>query len=67
MKITLMPDHSPFNCRPRRLSHCELVQLQQIIDDLLQRGVIRESNSPYSSPIILVRKKTGEFVLTLGC
>lgn len=33
--------------------------MKRIIDDLLKTNVIRPSNSPYSSPIVLVKKKSG--------
>ena len=37
--------------------------MRVIIDDLLAEGIIRESNSPYSSPIVLVGKKSGSYRL----
>lgn len=30
-----------------------------MIEELLQKGIIKKSNSPYSSPIVLVKKKDG--------
>ncbi|XP_076758417.1 uncharacterized protein LOC143427834 [Xylocopa sonorina] len=45
---------------PYRLAEPEKKVVRQIIADLLQNGIIRESDSPYASPITLVRKKTGD-------
>lgn len=42
---------------PRRLSFHEKSKVQEIIDDLLVRGVIRPSKSRYAFPIVLVKKK----------
>lgn len=47
------------NYRPYRLAPIEREKCKQILDDLLQRKIIRESNSPYASPVILVKKKDG--------
>lgn len=33
--------------------------MREIIKDLLSKNIIRESESPYASPIILVKKKDG--------
>lgn len=59
MTIALKNDQ-PICFRPRRLSYADKGKLQGILDDLLRRGIIRPSESPYSSPIVLVRKKNGE-------
>ncbi|XP_064211389.1 uncharacterized protein LOC135265578 [Tribolium castaneum] len=55
MKLTLTDD-KPVIYRPYRLSHHERRIVRDIVNDLLGSGVIRESDSPYSSPILLVRK-----------
>ncbi|XP_061729157.1 uncharacterized protein LOC133534084 [Cydia pomonella] len=38
---------------------------QQIIDqqvrDMLEQGIIEKSNSPYSSPVVLVKKESGQY------
>jgi hypothetical protein len=54
--IIMKPDYVPFNFNTRRLSTFEKNQLREILDNLLREGVIRESNSPYASPIVLVKK-----------
>lgn len=62
MKIVLKHEQ-PFAFRPRRLSYDEKLKLGKILDDLLDQNIIRESNSPYCSPIVLVKKKTNDLRL----
>lgn len=45
--------------RPYRMPLSEREILKTIIDDLLKNKIIRESTSPYASPVILVHKKDG--------
>lgn len=65
MRIILTNTNSVFNCAPRRLPHAHKVELQKISDDLLEKKIIRESNSPYASPIVLAKKKSGELRLCI--
>lgn len=58
MKL-LLSGEKPFHCPPRRLSYNEKEQVRIILDDLMQNQIIRPSKSEYSSPIVLVKKKTG--------
>ncbi|KAL4092127.1 hypothetical protein QTP88_026686 [Uroleucon formosanum] len=62
MKIILKHDQ-PISYRARRISYSDRERLKTIIDDLLKGGIIRPSRSPYNSPILLVRKKTGDLRL----
>lgn len=57
--ILLKSEGSVF-CTPRRLSFAEKREVSRIVDELLERGVIRPSSSPYASPIVLTKKKSGE-------
>jgi hypothetical protein len=59
MHIRLLDDE-PVTFRPYRLAYWERAAVREIIQDLLSNGIVRESESPYSSPIILVKKKSGE-------
>lgn len=55
-----LSDDRPVVYRPYRLSHSEREQLRAIIDDLINNDIIQESNSDYASPVLMVRKKSGE-------
>jgi len=55
-----LKDESIFAFAPRRFAHIERLQLRRITDDLLERGIIKNSISPYCSRVVLVRKKNGE-------
>lgn len=55
-----LKDTTPVVYRPYRLSHTERAEVRAMVDELLQNNIIRESSSPYASPIILVKKKTGD-------
>ena len=43
----------------RRIPPQRRSEVQQLIDDMLNKGVIERSTSPWASPIVLVRKKDG--------
>lgn len=51
----------PFSARPSRLSNVEREALKEIVQDLLERGIIRESDSCYTSNVVMSRKKNGKF------
>lgn len=55
-----LSDNTPVVYRPYRLSYNERKVVKGMIDDLLENKIVRESDSPYSSPILLVKKKNGE-------
>jgi len=57
-----LKDVQPFHLR---LAYKEREQLKKILDDLLAREVIRPSNSEYASPIVLVKKKNGDYRLCI--
>lgn len=50
----------PIVYRPYRLAESERVVVREMIRELLDNRIIRKSNSPYASPILLVKKKSGE-------
>ena len=51
--------HPPIHTPPYRVSYKDEQVQRDEIDKLLRQGVIEESTSPWSSPIVLVRKKDG--------
>lgn len=52
-------DDAPVCQRYRRIPPSEYEVMKAHINQLLEAEVIRESSSPYASPIVLVRKKNG--------
>ncbi|BHF83527.1 hypothetical protein SprV_0902667000 [Sparganum proliferum] len=52
-------DSKPIRIPPRRLPIFYQKELDALISDMLSRKIIRPSHSPWSSPIVLVRKKDG--------
>ncbi len=49
----------PIRQSPRRIHPKRAKQCSETIKDLEKRGFIEESNSPWSSPVVLVKKKDG--------
>ena len=57
--IELLPGTAPISKRAYRVSGPELVELKKQIDELLERGYIRPSTSPWVAPVLFVEKKDG--------
>ena len=49
----------PIKQKPRRTSPSKHAEIERQVVDLLQRGVVKKSNSSWSSPVVLVTKKDG--------
>lgn len=60
-----LKDESVYAFAPRRLAYSERMEIRKIIDDLLERKIIKESISPYCSRIVPVRKKNGSLRLCI--
>lgn len=59
LKIDLIDPSKIVHRRPYRLSPTELDIVNVKIKELLDAKIIRESSSPFASPILLVKKKDG--------
>lgn len=53
-------DSRPFRERSRRLAPADFEDVRLHLQDLQSSGIISESRSPYASPIVVVRKKSGK-------
>jgi hypothetical protein len=56
-KIELLPGTAPISRRPYRMPPNELAELKTQLGELLQKGMIRPSSSPWGCPAIFVKKK----------
>jgi hypothetical protein len=55
--IELKPGTAPISIRSYRMPPNELVELKTQLQDLLEKGFIRPSSSPWGCPAIFVKKK----------
>ena len=54
-------DAIPIKQRPYRTSPRCKQEIDRQVGDMLQKGIIRQFVSPWSSPVVLVKKKNGNF------
>jgi hypothetical protein len=57
--IKLIPGTAPIFKRPYRITANQLAELKEQLQDLLDKGYIRPSASPWGAPVIFVPKKDG--------
>lgn len=57
--IPLIEGSQPVNVRPYKYPHSQKEQIEKMVQEMLDQGIIQPSTSPFSSPIILVKKKDG--------
>lgn len=55
--IHLEKNANPVNDKPYRYPHYQKEVMKKMISEMLQDGIIKPSQSPYSTPVLLVRKK----------
>ncbi|MCO5591194.1 hypothetical protein L7F22_045175 [Adiantum nelumboides] len=60
-RIDLIPGSSPPNQPPYRVSLSQQEEIMKQVTELLEKGLIRPSSSPYCSLFLLVQKKDGTF------
>ncbi|XP_073219602.1 uncharacterized protein [Cicer arietinum] len=61
--IDLVPNTHPISIPPYRMAPAELKELREHLQDLLDKGFIRPSSSPWGAPVLFVKKKDGSMRL----
>ncbi|KAJ0808416.1 putative nucleotidyltransferase, Ribonuclease H [Helianthus annuus] len=64
-RIDIIPGAAPVARAPYRLTPTEMKELRTQLDDLLAKGFIRPSSSPWGVPILFVKKKDGSMRLCI--
>ena len=59
LSIEILPRTTPISGAPYRMTPTELKELKIQLQELLDKGFIRPSVSPWGSPILFVKKKYG--------
>lgn len=61
-RIRLLDESKVVNIAPYRYAHYQKRnEIEKQVDELQESGLIRRSTSPFSSPVLLVRKKDGSW------
>nr|GEU37600.1 putative reverse transcriptase domain-containing protein [Tanacetum cinerariifolium] len=60
-QIDLIPRASPVARTPYRLAPSKMQELSNQLQELIDRGFIRPSTSPWGAPVLFVKKKDGSF------
>nr|CAD1830134.1 unnamed protein product [Ananas comosus var. bracteatus] len=61
--IELVPGTTPILKAPYRMAFAELKELKAQLEDILDKGLIRPSVSPWGAPVLFVKKKDGSLQL----
>nr|GEU91160.1 putative reverse transcriptase domain-containing protein [Tanacetum cinerariifolium] len=64
--IELIPGAEPISKAPYRMAPVELKELKDQLQELLERGFIRPSVSPWGAPVLFVKKKDGSMRLCIN-
>ena len=57
--IEVLPGTAPISRAPYRMAPVELADLKDQVQELLDKGLVRPSSSPWGAPVLLVKKKDG--------
>lgn len=59
--IPLLEGSKPVKVKPYRYLHSQKDEIEKLVQGMLEEGIIQPSKSPFSSSIIMVKKKDGSW------
>ena len=63
--IDVVPGTDPISMPPYRMALAELKELNEQLKELIDKGFIRPSSSPWGAPVLFVKKKDGSLRLCI--
>ncbi|KAG8503648.1 hypothetical protein CXB51_001631 [Gossypium anomalum] len=63
--IELIPGTTPISIAPYRMAPLELKELKAQLQELIDKGFVRPSSSPWGAPVLFVKKKDGSMRLCI--
>ena len=60
-RIPLVEGSQPVYIKPYRYPHFQKKEIEQLVSEMLDQCIIRPSRSPFSSPVLLVKKRDGSW------
>ena len=63
--IELEPGTAPVSRAPYRLAPTEMTELKKQLEELVEKGFIHPSSSPWGAPVLFVKKKDGSLRLCI--
>jgi hypothetical protein len=63
--IELLPETAPISKRAYRVDVKDLIELKKQLEELLEKGFIHPSSSPWGAPVLFVNKKDGSRIMCL--
>ena len=64
-EIETIPGAAPISVAPYRMAPMELKELKKQLEELLEKGFVRPSTSPWGAPVLFVKKKDGSLRLCI--
>ena len=61
----MAPGTEPISKAPYKMAHLELKELKVLMEELVSKGFVRPSTSPWGAPVMFVKKKDGSLRLCI--